>query len=128
MLRRVCLISLVLFASCYHGLKVTSCIVDPANSGFQCMGPDDKVGYFRTYAQGSDLLCCSPKDMESFLKSCNTKNLFTPTICSVDTHSSGGFICTAMDGGTAPVPFERMSNFYCLSPKDRGRLIDRCQP
>jgi hypothetical protein len=127
MLRKVLPILLVLLSSCYHGLKVTGCIVDTLDSGFQCFKPGSKDGYYLSFEAGAALTCSSPADTEAFLKSCNKLPLYVPTLCSFDPHSNG-FLCTSRNGVVTLIALDKASNFYCLSVQDRGRLIDRCQP
>ncbi len=110
-------------SSCAHGgPDVTGCVVDSASLGFQCA--NSKTKYYITFEQGKDLLCASPSDIEDFLKACKDKKVILITLCRFDTPL---FTCTKSPGEQFQDVPEHMDNYFCLSQKDRKRVIERCK-
>ncbi len=114
----------VLASSCAHGLRTTVCIVDYNNSGFQCSGEKKKLAYFLAFEKGKDLLCYSPTDTENFVKACKDHIILPVTSCS---YSNGAFLCIDPSKGSFYISPLQASNYFCLSPRDHSRLIERCR-
>lgn len=90
-------------SSVYRGPSITACVVDMKNQGYQCSGPDSD--YFVSFANGDDLYCVSPLDLEDFLKDCRVlKDINYPK------------------DNNAP----RIDNDLCLNRLDLKRVLQRC--
>lgn len=114
---------------CAPGMNSTVCVVDPPNAGYQC-STDRQPGYYINWEQGKDLICASSADAEEFLKSCKQHEILPITLCTYEA-SPPGFLCKAP--GTGPgegvvISLDQANNYFCLSPKDHRRLLERCAP
>jgi hypothetical protein len=120
------LISFVSFSSCKTGPKVSACIVDYKNNKFQCM--HYKNGPFEmSFQEGHELLCSSPDDTNEFLKSCKIgPKPAEVTLCSYRREWSD-FRCVEPDGDSFSLVVEAAENYFCLSPRDLKRVIERCK-
>ncbi len=125
MLLRIFLSLCVLLAAsnCNHGLKATVCVVDAAAQGFQC-SYDGGKGYFISLKEGEHLLCASITDAENVLKACKEKKQLPITLC---TYIDPSFHCVEPTGQDFELSVKDADNYFCLSPKDRRRLLERCR-
>jgi hypothetical protein len=73
---------------------------------------------------GIDLICASPQDSEDFLKECKAGKVIEIPLCSYAPHEAA-FLCAFYASKTSLTP-EQADNYFCLLPKDRKRLIQRC--
>jgi hypothetical protein len=60
-------------ASCGSGPKVTVCVSDPQNGGFQCVTHDDKTN-FLPYTESENYVALPPDDMRSLIEYCGLKS------------------------------------------------------
>jgi hypothetical protein len=58
---------------CGSGPKVTVCISDPQNGGFQCVTHDDKT-IFLAYADSNNYVALPPDHMRSLIEYCGLKS------------------------------------------------------
>lgn len=66
------LISLGLFAGCKNGPKVTICISDPINEGFQCSDADENK-FFLPYPDSENYIALSSDDARKLFEFCRNK-------------------------------------------------------
>lgn len=126
-MRRAALLALfaawVSGASCVHGLRVTGCVVDPPLKGYDCY--HGRTGEeFRPFEDPRVLKCTSALDAEAFLKACKLEHV----VLSIPwcTFGGGVFDCLRADGTHYTLSVDQATNYYCLSPKDIGRISQRC--
>lgn len=70
--RLVIYLSLLAVCSCGTGLRVTVCLSDPGNGGFQCSDAK-KNKSFLPYASSENYVALSPDDAETVLNYCKSK-------------------------------------------------------
>lgn len=116
------LCALSVASSCNHGLRSTVCVVDAAAKGFQC-SYDGGKGYYISLQAGEGLLCASLADAENVLKACKEHQQLPITLC---TYIDPSFHCVEPNGQDFELGVKDADNFFCLSPKDRRRLLERC--
>lgn len=74
---KICLIlSLVcLLNSCKEGPKVTVCVSNPSESGFECYSQETKKSFFLKYEDSDKYVALSPADAQTLFNYCaNNKN------------------------------------------------------
>lgn len=127
MLLLALLVSLsVSLVSCRKGARVTVCIVDAPNYGFQCADSDsNKKDYFLPLSEGKHLRCMSPEDTESFLKACKQGQVVEGTECIFE--EGNQFVCRDLLGREYPLVVDEADNFFCVSKLHKERIIDRCE-
>lgn len=59
----------ILLAGCGKGPKVTVCIVDSVNNGFQCVNPKDEA-FFLPIADADNYVALPPNDMRTLIEYC----------------------------------------------------------
>ena len=111
-----------ILSACVHGVQTTVCIVDAVSHGFQCANKDDSS--FIKFEDGKKLLCTSPEDTEAFMKACKNHKLLEVTVCRFDIST---FLCMSPQGNETHLLPAQADNYFCLSIKDRKRLIERCR-
>lgn len=109
-----------------QGPRVTACIVDAANGGYQCADFDSDpvfVGFDKADPEG--MVCMSGMDLESSLKSCKKGQTLSVPTCTIN--PKGEISCTP---SSLPLPksLTDLDNYFCLSHSDRSRLLQRCNP
>lgn len=65
--------SVLFISACGSGPKVTICVSDPANNGFQCVD-HKKKSFFLPYADSENYLALSPDDAKLLLDYCKAKD------------------------------------------------------
>ncbi len=110
--------------NCAHGVRTQICVVDTVNLGFQCVSDDHKTGFYLPFDKGTDLLCASPAQTESFLKACKEHHPIDITLCS---YRDASFLCTNSTGERIIIPPHEADNYFCLTPRDRARVLERCK-
>jgi hypothetical protein len=121
----------VLFASLANcggkGPKVTGCVVDSKNSGFQCV-KYPKERFFLPFEKGEYLQCVSGTDLELGLKACKEHEPIPPlTLCSLD-YVRNKFFCQLQTASAGYyIDVEKADNYFCLSEQDRRRILERCK-
>jgi len=63
----------LLTMSCGSGPKVTVCVSDPANNGFQCVTHDDKT-IFLPFSDSDNYVALPPDHMRSLIEYCGLKS------------------------------------------------------
>lgn len=122
---------LILFASLSScggaGPKVTACVVDYKNAGFQCVKYPDKR-FFLPLEKGEDLGCVSPQDLEIGLKACKLHQPIPAyTLCSLDL-TRNKFFCKNTESSTGfYMDIAKADNYFCMNDKDRRRILERCK-
>ena len=119
------LLALSSILSCAHGVRITSCVVDVAHDGFQCVSPV-KVPYFKPEKDGQDFRCLSPPALEIFLKACQQKTPISRGVCTFQALLRS-MECQTSEGHLLEVPFDLSDNYYCVSHRDYLRILDRCK-
>lgn len=117
---------LLSISACSHGgPKVTACIVDAELRGFDCVKYPNKE-LFIPFVMGNDLICEAPADLEDQLKACKYKKpIPNVPLCSYSL-SDGLFHCQEGSSAVFFMTPELADMYFCTSPQDRKRLIDRC--
>lgn len=75
-MERFCGLIILLFfflGGCGSGPKVTICVSDPENNGFQCVDPKKK-SFFLPYDKSENYIAMSPDDLETVLTYCKSKS------------------------------------------------------
>ncbi len=73
-MRHASLLMLFIATSCAHlppekmHIKVSACLMDPANSGLQCGRTEDKMGWFIEFKDADNYVCFSPEDAGELLR------------------------------------------------------------
>lgn len=112
--------------SCKTGLIVTGCVVDASSLAFQCIKTGEKEGFTLSLDQGEKLICSSPDDTERFLVACRESHVaITVEVCSYQKNDAQ-FKCTVPGGGVYYARPQLVDNYYCLSPRDRSRVVKQC--
>lgn len=101
---------------------MTGCVVDSAHEGFQCA--NSKKKFFVPFKDGEGLQCASSADTESFLKACKDHHVIEITLCS---YVEPRFLCTEPSGNKYQDIPDHVDNYFCLSEKDKKRVIERCK-
>lgn len=107
------------------GPEVTGCVVDNADHGFQCV-TYPKTDSFRSFADGVDLECVSPENIEEELKACNNHQILPVDICKLNPDLSE-FDCVTPQNVNYQVPDLKAENYYCMSDQDEKRVSERCK-
>lgn len=125
-MRRVILFLLfVILSSCASGgPKVTVCIVDAPNSGFQCVDHDGNEN-FVALRDGSRLACSSPDESEQFLKACKNGIVKKITACRYQIEQAI-FRCKKPDQSEYDLLIRQADNYVCMTDRDIRRIIERC--
>lgn len=107
-----------------QGVRVTVCIVDAQNNGYECRLNDaSDIGHFVGFSEIKDLRCYSPKDMETLIKTCQSHATVKLKEC---TFQVPGFTCIDTDGTVEKIDAILGENYVCLSDQDLQRVLDRC--
>jgi len=69
----------VLLAGCKDAPKVTVCISDPGNLGFQCKR-HDRSEFFLPYDMSENYVALSPRDAEQLLNYCKIRGEEDPAL------------------------------------------------
>lgn len=119
---------MVLFASSASckstGARITVCAVDVANSAFQCSDNGERQ-FEMPFEKGYNLECSSPEDTEYFLKACKRGEIVEVTECRYKDEEK--FFCVDVTNQSFDMPISLMDNYFCLTPQNRKRVIDRCR-
>lgn len=75
MLQKISLAIFLIFSltACGVGPKVTVCISDPVNHGFQCFDQRTKKSFFLDYSKSENYFALSPSDAKDVLNYCKQK-------------------------------------------------------
>lgn len=140
-MRRAKLLSLLLltFATCNSGCStadkledkyvdqgpvVTSCVVDLASGGYQC-ATYDKDPFFLPFKDARAMECIAPMDLETSLKACKKGKKIEVQVCTI---SEQDVSCQSPVATATTKTLSSMDNYFCLTPTDRARLLQRCTP
>ncbi len=114
----------VLSSCAASGPAVSLCIVDHAKQGFDCV-TYPKTASFRTWAEGTNLECISPDEMENALKACKAHTTIPLTLCVLNMPALD-FLCTDPNGNKSFLALEDADNYACMNDSDKNRLLERC--
>jgi hypothetical protein len=112
--------------SCKAGPKVRGCVVDAKKEEFACVTYPD-VRSVIPFEEGQNLECMSATDLEQALKACKEHRVKDVTLCSVRLERQD-FWCLPPEGNAFFLDYKQVDNYFCLSPKDRRRVLERCKP
>lgn len=122
-MKHLLLFSALFLASCGHsGPLITACVVDAKNEGFQCAQKDKK--FFIKFEDGTNLICVSPTDIEQLLKACKQHKIIQTTECK---WTEARFLCVDPDGNHHQEIPDLIDNYFCVSEKDKRRILERCK-
>lgn len=106
--------------SCAHGPQVSVCVTDFASDSYLCVDQEDKE-YSVPFEKGTDFLCMLPQDLETMLVACKKDHVILEVpLCQISDNEIGCKYGSNRSDVTG--------NLICFSPKDRRRILERCEP
>lgn len=116
---------LILTAGC--GPKITTCISDPPNFGYQCHDKKKNKDFFKKFEESDNDTCLPPLDYGRVLENCK-KGGVKITVCIVDVNVVGLYCFNQRTGEGSQIHFSESENYVCMRTRDYLKLLDYCAP